>query len=178
MFCIFKQCYQPLRLRDKTCATIAHFCRSLAMEKHRYRSRSRSDRSRSRSRGATYHVSSVQQVAFHDDLSQTAVDPKPQVLWLVDQSDRWPGYWRVAEKFASAMEIQFQDRTESANGELVLKNGEVHYYRHTMINGAEMLQIRFHDEERSSVMFKKRLARVIMQRSRDDRWGPTTPPRS
>ena len=101
------------------------------------------------------------------------------MLRLVDQSDHgWPGYWRVAEQFAESMEKQFQNVTESVNGELVFESGKVHYYRQTMINGAEMRQIRFHDEERSSVMFNKRLARVILQTARDDKWGPRTPPRS
>ena len=141
------------------------------MEKHGHR-----DRSRSRGR---YTVSSVQQVASHEDRSQTAVYSGPQVLWLVDQSEHgWPSYWRVAEKNALSMENQFQNGTESVNGELVFDGGEVHYYRQTMINGAEMRQIRFHDEERSRAMFNERLARVIVQTSRDDTWGPRTPPRS
>ena len=138
------------------------------MPKPRYRSRSR-DRSRSRSRDGTYHVTSVQQVALHDDLSQTAIDPKEEVLWLVDQSDTWPGHWRVAEKFASAMATQFHDGIESADGQLILDDGVVHYYRQTMINGAEMRQIRFVDEARSEVMFERRLARVTMQKVRWDK---------
>ena len=161
----------PLRCRcrfAKTCATIAHLCRSVATPKPRHRSPSR-DRSRSRSREGTYHVTSVQEVALHDDLSQTAVDPKEEVLWLVDQSDMWPGFWRVSEKIASAMETQFRNGDESADGQLTFDNGVVHYYRQTMINGAAMRHIRFADEARSEVMFDRRLARVTMQKVRWDK---------
>ena len=122
-------------------------------------------RSRSRSPHGTYAVSSVQELAPRDDVSQTAVGSEPKVLWLVDQSeDGYPGYWREAKKFAAPMEQQFQKRD--------IGGGVVHFYRQEMINGAEMRQIRFYDEQRSQVMFDKRLARVTMQTSRDDQSRP------
>ena len=131
---------------------------------------------RSRSRSplhGTHAVSSVQELAPRDDVSQTAVGSEPKVLWLVDQTeDGYPGYWREAKKFALSMEQQFQNGDEMVAGQLDIGGGVLHFYRQEMINGAEMRQIRFYDEQRSQVMFDKRLARVTMQTSRDDQSRP------
>ena len=131
-------------------------------------------RSRSRSpHHGTYAVSSVQELAPRDDVSQTAVGSEPKVLWLVDQTkDGYPGYWREAKRFALSLEQQFQNGDEQVEGLLDVGGGVLQFYRHDMINGAEMRQIRFSDEKRSQEMFHRRLARVTMQTSRDDQSRP------
>ena len=56
---------------------------------------------------------------------------------------------------------------------------EIHFFRHQMKKGSDvMTQIRYTNEHRTVIMYERNLVRVIMQRSRDDKWGPSTPPRS
>ena len=56
---------------------------------------------------------------------------------------------------------------------------EMHFFRHHMKKGSDVTtQIRYTNEHRTVIMYERNLVRVIMQRSRDDKWGPRTPPRS
>ena len=79
-----------------------HVCCLMCIYVMQHRSRSRSPHH------GTYAVSSVQELAPRDDVSQTAVGSEPKVLWLVDQTeDGYPGYWREAQKSALSMEQRF-----------------------------------------------------------------------
>ena len=127
-------------------------------------------RSRSRSPRPTYHVSSLQ--PSNDHLMhqlQPAVDPRPQVLWLVKQA-QWEGYWREARNFGAHVEEMYLTEVEIAEGELVFPDGGVRWYTHKMIKGNPvMTQTRFRDQDRKEITYEKEIVRVIMQRSREQR---------
>ena len=108
-----------------------------------------------------------------------AAERGPQVRWLVDQGPEWKGWYREAHYFGAHLEEMYQNNIEIADGELVFKDGGVHWYRHKMIKGNPvMTQTRYRDEGRTEIMYEKEIVRVIMQRSREDMsWCPRTPPR-
>ena len=123
------------------------------------------DRSRSRSPRLTY-VSSL----------QPSNDHRPRFLWLVKQVPPWDGYWREATHFGPHLEEQYLKEVETAEGDLVFPDQAVNYYTHKMIKGDPvMTQTRFKDKDRTEIMYEKEIVRAFMQRSREQRLGPTRP---
>ena len=141
---------------------------------------------RSRSRSPRHDLEPSLQFRFvqpeDTSLSQflPAAELGPQVRWLVDQG--WKGWYRDAYHFGPLLEEMYAKNVEIADAELWFRdaNGqvnEVHWYTHQMKIGDDvMTQTRYRDEHRQHVMCERNLVRVIMQRSRDDRWGPRTHP--
>ena len=106
----------------------------------------------------------------------------PQVRWLVQQKPEWKGWYRDAYHFGALLEEMYAKNVEIADAELLFRDEkgnvtDVHWYRHQMKKGDDvMTQTRYINEARTVIMYQRELVRVIMQRSRDDRWGPRTPP--
>ena len=106
----------------------------------------------------------------------------PQVRWLVQHKPEWKGCYRDAYYFGAHLEEMYAKNVEIADAELCFRDEkgnvtDVHWYRHQMKKGDDvMTQTRYRDEHRQHVMCERNLVRVIMQRSRDDRWAPRTPP--
>ena len=104
-----------------------------------------------------------------------------QVRWLVQQKPEWKGWYRDAYHFGPLLEEMYAKNVEIADAELWFRdaNGqvnEVHWYTHQMKMGEDvMTQTRYRDEHRNHVMYTRNLVRVIIQKSRDDGWGPRTP---
>ena len=105
-----------------------------------------------------------------------------QVRWLVQQKPEWKGWYRDAYHFGALLEEMYAKNVETADAELLFRDEkghvtDVHWYRHQMKKEDDvMTQTRYRDEARTDIIYQRELVRVIMQRSRDDRWGPGTPP--
>ena len=111
-----------------------------------------------------------------------AAELGPQVRWLVQHKPEWKGWYRDAYCFGAHLEEMYAKNVEIADAELWFFDEkvtftEMHFFRHQMKKGSDvMTQIRYTNEHRTVIMYERNLVRVIMQRSRDDRWGPRTPP--
>ena len=66
------------------------------------------------------------------------------------------------------MEKQYQDGEERLDVAVVLGPGQVQYYTYMMEKGKEMQQLRFHDKERSKLIFERGLARATIDQSQSD----------
>ena len=134
-------------------------------------------RSRSRSPPSwRYNVNFVRPSDEHLNQFLPAAEPGPQVRWLVDQREGW---YQEAQYFGAHLEEMYQKNVEIADGELVFKDGWVHWYRHKMIKGNPvMTQTRYRDQGRTEIMCEKEIVRVFMQTSLEQRWGPKPPPRT
>ncbi len=105
-----------------------------------------------------------------------------QVRWLVQQKPEWKGWYRDAYHFGALLEEMCAKNVDIADAELLFRDEkgnvtDVHWYRHQMKKGEDvMTQTRYRDEARTDIIYQRELVRVIMQRSRDDRWAPRTPP--
>ena len=95
---------------------------------------------------------------------------KPKaVRWLVDQTEAGkPGIWQEATRCGPSMEKQYQDGEERLDVAVVLGPGQVQYYTYMMEKGKEMQQLRFHDKERSKLIFERGLARATIDQSQSD----------
>ena len=126
-------------------------------------------RRRSRSPPAwRYYFRFVRPSDEHLNQFLPAAELGPQVRWLVDQGPEWKGWYREANYFGAHLEEMYQKNIEIADGELVFKDGWVHWYTHKMTKGNPvMTQTRYRDEGRTLIMYEKEILRVIVQRSRE-----------